>query len=174
MFLPFFLDFEPGLFPIVGILLVETEHIGDALVEFAFCRDGFQGFVHDEFYIVRNEGQRIHGGDVDASVIAVPVVHDVSDLIAHADCRIDHARGHQPGEVGFDLKVDVVCMEIILPVARFRRLDAVEQVVAGCLVGMPQRISCMREGVCEGVHRGIQSQAVENLHESGIHVYVVI
>ena len=115
-----------------------------------------------------------NGGDVDASVIAVPVVHDVSDLIAHADCRIDHARGHQPGEVGFDLKVDVVCMEIILPVARFRRLDAVEQVVAGCLVGMPQRISCMREGVCEGVHRGIQSQAVENLHEGGIHVYVVI
>ena len=148
MFLPFFLDFEPGLFPIVGILFVETEHIGDALVEFAFCRDGFQGFVHDEFYIVRNEGQRIHGGDVDASVITVPVVHDVSDLIAHADCRIDHARGHQPGEVGFDLKVDVVCMEIILPVARFRRLDAVEQVVAGCLVGMPQRISCMREGIC--------------------------
>ena len=82
--------------------------------------------------------------------------------------------GFKKDEISLDLEIDIVGVGIILPVARFRRLDAVEQVVAGCLVGMPQRISCMREGVCEGVHRGIQSQAVENLHEGGIHVYVVI
>ena len=171
---PFLFAFEPGAFPVAGILLVPGDDVFHAPVIAALFGDGFQGFLDDESDVVRDERKRIHRCHVNSAVPAVAVVHDVSHAVAELRGRVGHARGHEPRKIGFDLEVEVVGMGVVDPVPRFGRADAVEDVVACGLVGVPQYVAGIGEGCGERIHRGVDAQAVENFDERQIHVYVVV
>ena len=162
---PFLFAFEPRAFPVAGILLVPGDDVFHAPVIAALFGDGFQGFLDDEPDVVRDERKRIHRCHVNSAVPAVAVVHDVSRAVAELRGRVGHARGHEPREIGFDLEVEVVGMGVVEPVPRLGRADAVEDVVACGLVGMPQDVAGIGEGCGERIHRGVDAQAVEDLDE---------
>lgn len=65
-------------------------------------------------------------------------------------------------------------MGVVDPVPRLGRPDAVEDVVACGLVGVPQYVAGIGEGCGERIHWGVDAQAVENFDERQIHVYVVV
>ena len=86
-------------------------------MEVALLRDQLDRALDDALDVVLDERQRVHGGDEHSAVPAVAMVHDVPDPVADLGRRIDHARRHESGEVGFDLEIDVVGGGIVEPVA---------------------------------------------------------
>ena len=65
-------------------------------------------------------------------------------------------------------------MGVVLPVTGFRGATAVEDVVAGALVGMPELVVCISK--CVGIlfHRCIQAVFEHGFHEGEVHVDIVI
>src|SRR5690606_14501418 len=102
---PFFLDLEPGLLPIVRILLMPLDNIIDALIKRTLFGDGLQRLFDDEVYVVRDECQCIHRPYVNATIPAVAVIHNVPNTVTDFSSRVRHAGRHQTGKVGLDLKV---------------------------------------------------------------------
>ena len=135
--------------PVVGILLPPFDDVSHAFVVAALGRDGLEGFLHNERNIVGYKCESIHGSHIDTAVPTVSIVHDMSDFIGVTHGCIDHSRSHDAGIVGLDLEVDVVGMGVIAPVSGCRRHDAVQDVVAGLQIGMPERISGICKCICK-------------------------
>ena len=91
------------------------DYVRHALVVLAFGRDRLESLRNNVFNVIGDEGQGIHGRDIDTSVPAVTVVHHVADLISVVNGRIGHSRSHYSGVVSLDLEVDVVRMGIVHP-----------------------------------------------------------
>ena len=166
--------FEPGLLPVVGVLLVPADHVVDALVEFALLGNRFQRLGHHELHIVRDKSQRIHRPDINPAVPTVAVAHDMSYLIRNFGCAVGHSRIHQSCEIGFDLEVEVVCMGVVEPVSRLGGHNPVQDVIAGRLVCVPQAVFGRCESHRDGIHRGIEAETVEYLHERQVHIHIVV
>ena len=66
----------------------------------------------------------------------VPPADAVTNLIR----GLRESRAHDSDEIGLNLKIDVVGMRIVHPVARFGRHDPVEDIIPRGLVGMPELI----------------------------------
>ena len=94
--------------------------------------------------------------------------------IAVVNSGAGHTWAHQSGVVGFNLEVDVVGMRIVLPVARSRSVDPVEDVVAGALVGMPQLVLCIGEGVREVADGCIKTLLLEHVDKGEVHIQVIV
>ena len=140
----------------------------------ALLGDRLQGFPDDESDIIGDERQRIHGRHVNPAVPAVAVIHDMSRPVAYLRCRVGHSGRHKSGEIGLDLEVDVIGVGIVEPMARLGRTDSVKNVVTRCLIGMPKHVTRIGEGTGEGIGRSIDPKTLEDLHESQVHVYVVV
>jgi hypothetical protein len=137
VFRPELLDPAPRLFPVGRIFAVPADDVPHGSGESRFRGNRFQGFGGDELDVVRDEGQSIHGRDVDAAIPAVAVGHDMPDLVADFGGGVRNSGRHQSGEIRFDLKVDVVGVRILEPMAGFGRKKTVEDIIAGHLVGVP-------------------------------------
>ena len=98
----------------------------------------------------------------------------MADAVGIVGSGLGHARAHQSGVVGLDLEVYVVGMRIVFPVTRSRGLDAVEDVVAGTLIGRPQGIASGGEGVGKVGDGCVEPLLLEDVYESEVHVDVVV
>ena len=98
----------------------------------------------------------------------------MSRPVAYLRCRVGHSGRHKSGEIGLDLEVDVIGVGIVEPMARLGRTDSVKNVVTRCLIGMPKHVTRIGEGTGEGIGRSIDPKTLEDLHESQVHVYVVV
>ena len=156
------------------MLLVPSDDVLHAAAEPAARGNRLQCFADDVVDVVADEGQRVHGSHEDPAIPSVAVVHDVACTVGYLGGGIRHAGRDEPCEVGLYLIVDVVGMRVVGPVARLRRHDAVEDVVAGCLVGMPQRVAGVGEGHGHRVGRCIETQTGHDLEECEVHIQVVI
>jgi hypothetical protein len=171
---PLFLDPEPGFPPVPGILRVPLDYGPDGPGIEALRRDHPERLLDEAVDIVLDKGQRIHGRHVKPAVVSVPVVHDVAHAVADPGRRIDHAGAHQTCEIGLDLEIDVVGMGVVQPVAGLRRSDAVEDVIAGHLVGVPEHVAGLGELLSESPGRRIQPFLLDNLNKGQVHVDVVV
>ncbi len=145
----------PGDVPVVRILLPPLDHICHTFVVFTLGRNGLEGFLDDKGDIVGDESEGIHGSHIHSAVPSIAVVHDMADLVGIFNGAVHHTRGHYTGVVCLDLEVDIICVGIVLPMAGFGGHDALENVIASLKIGMPERISCIGEGLCKGFDRGI-------------------
>ena len=165
---------RPGNLPIVRILVVPTDNVRHALVVAALGRNGLEGLGADGLDIVADESEGIHVGHIDTTVPAVTIIHDMADLVGEIGGFIGHAGRHDARIIGFNLEVDVISMGIVFPMPGLRRHDAVQDVVARGLVGMPERISRMRKSIGKRLDRSIQPLLVEDIYERQVHVDIVI
>ena len=158
----------------VGVGPAESYHVAHELVVVRLLGDGLERLGHDVVYIVGDECQRKHRCHIHAAIPSVAVAHDVPYAVGVVGGSLGHARRHQSGIVGLDLEVYVVGMGIVLPVARSRRLHTLQDVVACALVGSPEGIARMGEGM--GKRRGgrVEPQPFIDLHKGQVHVDVVI
>ena len=150
------------------------DDVGLALVEGRLLGDRLEGFGHDVVDIVGEKRQRVHGSYIDTAVPAVTIAHHVADGVAVVCGCLGHTGSHQTGIVGLNLEVDVVGMRIVLPVARGGRLHTLQDIVAGTLVGVPQGVFGIGEGVGKLADGSVQPFLLKYLYEGEVHVDVVI
>ena len=165
---------EPAALPVVRVLFPEAEYVVDAGAELGPFRNGLDGLADHGRDVVTDIGQRIHRRREDAAVPAVTVVHDVADPVGDGGRRVGHAGGQHPDKVRLDLEIDVVGVGIVLPVAGGRCRNPVQDVVAGCLVGVPEFIGRVREGVGKVLHRGVDPLLGHHLQEGQVHIDIVV
>ena len=165
---------SPGDVPVLRVLLVPFDDISHRLVVVALGRDCLEGLIDNEVHVIADECERDHRGDIHSAVPAVAVVHHVADLVAVVGRGVDHSRSHQTGVVGLNLEVDVVGVRVVAPVAGLRRHHTVQDVVASELVGVPERVWGMGERVGEGLDRSVKAFLLEHLHESEVHVDIIV
>ena len=67
-----------------------------------------------------------------------------------------------------------MCMRVILPVTALGCFHSLQQIVAGYLVGMPQRIFCPPKSHRKRINRSIQPASFEDFHKSQIHINIII
>ena len=166
--------FEPALFPVVRILFPVFEHVGDGGVELGTFRNQLQRLRHDGRNVVADIGQGVHGADIDAAVPAVAIVHDVTDAVAELRDAVDVAGIEHADKVGLDLEIDVIRVGIVLPVAALGRSAAVEDIVTGRLVGVPEFVVGMGEGFGVCLLGGVDALPEHDFQESEVHVNVVV
>ena len=124
--------------------------------------------------VVIYECRSIKCRHVDAAVPPVAVAHDMSYLVADLRSRIDHTRSHQSREIGLDLEIDVVGMRVVFPMAARGSGNPVENVVACRLIGVPQFIARIGEGIGQGIHRHVEIVFVKDLDKRKVHVNIVV
>ena len=137
---PLALSESPCDLPVVGVLVVPTNHVRHALIILALCRNSLKSLCDNIFNVIRHKSEGIHRSHIDSAVPTVAVVHHVADVIREMNRRIDHSGSHDASIIRLYLEIDVIRMGIILPEAGFRRHDTITDVVARRLVGVPKRI----------------------------------
>ena len=65
-------------------------------------------------------------------------------------------------------------MRVVFPVTRSRRHNALQNVVAGLQVSVPEMILGVRERIGKVLDLGIQTLAVKDLDEGQVHIDIVI
>ena len=125
----------PGLAPRARIGPVPAEHVLDHRPVGAALRHRQPPCLDDLAEAAGAEGLGGHRRHHHPAVDAVAVVHDVTGPPGDLDRRPRLRRGHQPGEVGLDLEVDVVGEGVVVGVARGGRRDAARQVPPRLQVG---------------------------------------
>ncbi len=171
---PLALDLKPGLLPVGRIRPKAGDDVPDAPGEARLRGQDLQGLLDDPLDVGADEGQAVHGRDIDPAVPAVAVVHDVADPVRDLRRRVDHARAHQPREIGLDLEIDVVGMGRVQPVAGLRRHQTAKDVVPGGLVGVPQRIAGVSKGPGVAGRGRVDALAGHDIDEGQVHVDVIV
>src|SRR5262249_22249873 len=84
------------------------------------------------------------------------------------------ARRHHPDEIGFDLEINVVGVEVVFRVSAPWRFDAAIEVAPRACVGVPEIVFGILESLAELLARGVQPQLVQNSGESHFDVQIVL
>ena len=171
---PLLLDLEPRPLPILRILPVPADNVGQGLSKGALRGDRLERPAHDLPDVFGDERQRIERSHIDTAVEPVAVIHEVTDPIGHFRRRVRQTRVHQPREVGLDLKIDRVRFGVVQPMAGLGRGEAVSDVVARHLVREPQRIVAAGEFLGEIHGGGVESLFLQNLDEGQVDVDIVV
>ena len=133
-----------------------------------------QGFAHNIFNIITYISQRIHGSYKHAAIPAFAIRHDMPHLITNGSRFIGHTWRHDASKIGLNLKVDAMCMRVVLPMATLRSLHALRQIITSHLISVPQRIFFFSESHGKRINRSIQSAAFKYLYESKVYINVII
>ena len=84
------------------------------------------------------------------------------------------ARTHEADEVRFNLKIDIVGVEIVARIAGQGRLDPATQQPACSHVGVPESVLGVLEGFAELLGCGLEPHCIEHLGEGHLDIEVVL
>ena len=174
LFTPFVLQLKPSAFPILRIFFMPTNDIRHTFMKIALGGYHLQGFAHNIFNIITYISQRIHGSYKHAAIPAFAIRHDMPHLITNGSRFIGHTWRHDASKIGLNLKVDAMCMRVVLPMATLRSLHALRQIITSHLISVPQRIFFFSESHGKRINRSIQSAAFKYLYESKVYINVII
>ena len=168
------IDFEPGLFPVVGVFGVPLEEVADHLGVAALFGDGHE-CSFDDFDEVRFKKCRgIEGADELAAEFAVRIIHDAAEFFAHEDGLLRHARSDDARVVRFDLVVDIVGAFVDAWVGAIGRCDAFAQAVAAFGVGVPEAVLGVGEVDGGAALRDVVAVLLHRMEEGHFDVDVVL
>ena len=140
----------------------------------ALRRDRQQALLDHAMRVRLEVGGGVHRPEEHAAVEAVAVVHHPAHAVGVVVRGLGQPRGHEADEVGLDLEVDVVRVDVEVRVARHRGLDAAVQVAPGPRVRVPEAVLRVAEHLAVLLGRGVEAHPVHDLGEGHLHVEVVL
>jgi hypothetical protein len=172
--IPLLFDPMPHGLPIRRLGLGPGEDVGDQLVITAASGQASQSGFDDRARILLEECRRVHAGDEDSAVDALAVVHDAPGAHSDVNGGAGQSGGHQPDEIGFNLEVDVVGVDVVVRMARqFGRHSALEIAARG-EIGVPERVARFAEHGRVIFGGRVEALVVEDLGEGHVDVEVVL
>jgi len=154
--------------------VVQQDHVPDDFGIVAFRRNGKQRFFDDLRDVIFKKGFGIKGGHEGSAIHSIAVIHDMSGFIGQLVSGDRHSRAHESDVVGFDLEVDIIGMEVIIGVSRPGREDAVEKVLPGLHIGVPEGVACLGEEFLGFLCRGVRAIAVHGHQEGELDIDVIL
>ena len=168
------IDLLPYGLPVAGLFGMPLDHVANRLGILASGRDAGEPRLDQLLRIVLEKGFRIHPRHELATVEPVAVVHQPSELLSQLDSHIRHAGRDQPGEVGFNLVVNVIGVRIELRVPRIGRRNSVAEVLAAKLVGVPEPVAAVGEVDARLANGDVQAVEFHRTQEGHLNVDVVL
>ena len=171
---PLLLDAIPHRDPVAGLFLRPCQDVPHhARIGASGGHAGEAGF-DDPARVVFEVGGRVHAGHEHPAVDAVAVVHDPPDTERDVVRGLREPRRHHADEVGFDLKIDVVGVGVVLGGSGECRRNATLQGSPRREVGVPEAVAGLAEDRAEVLGGRVQPFVVEHLGEGHVDVEVVL
>ncbi len=136
--------------------------------------DGREAALHDAPRVRLEERRGVHAAEEHSAVEAVSPVHHPPHAIRVLVRLAGKAGRHETDEVGLDLEVDVVGVEVVPGVARPRSLDSAVQGAACAGIRVPELVPGGLEHLAVLLRGRIEADGVHDLGEGHLDVEVVL